>query len=48
MNFLLLDVVETNWLQQHSKDIVVLVIVALIAIIAIIGIFLWRKKQKTN
>ncbi len=46
MKFILLDVAQETFLQEHGRSIVILVVMALVATGAIVGIFIWRKKQK--
>lgn len=47
MRLIFLDVVETPWIEEHGRDIIILSIMSIVAIVAVIGIFIWRKKRKT-
>lgn len=47
MRLFFLDVVETPWIEEHGRDIIILSTMSIVAIVAVVGIFMWRKKRKT-
>ncbi len=47
MRLIFLDVVETPWVAEHGRDIIILSTMSIVAIVAVLGVFIWRKKRKT-